>query len=139
MSYRPSTANSPQPKLPFFETDENSSENSLSGVGLTFRESKNHAVHRWYPYVEGFSAEYVCSKILEFGKNLKSIYDPFGGAGTTQLEASKLGIPSFFSEVNPFMAFVALTKVNATRWARQHLNVFEDCCRHYTNQLRAYL
>jgi hypothetical protein len=47
-----------------------------------------------------------------------SVYDPFGGAGTTQLAASVAGVPSWYSEVNPFMAFIADTKVEASRLAR---------------------
>jgi hypothetical protein len=50
-----------------------------------------------------------------------SVYDPFGGAGTTQLTASVAGVPSWYSEVNPFMAFIADTKVEATRVARADL------------------
>lgn len=131
MSYRPASADTPQPNLPFVESTDASS----SGVGLTFRDSKSRAIHRWYPYVEGFSAEYVRSLIVGNGKKPKSIYDPFGGSGTTQLEASKLGIQSYFSEINPFMAFVALTKVNGTAWARQNLSYVERGCKNYINQL----
>ncbi|HZH92187.1 MAG TPA: hypothetical protein VEX70_16440 [Pyrinomonadaceae bacterium] len=131
MSYRPPSAGVPQPNLPFIESTDATS----SGVGLTFRESKNSEIHRWYPYVEGFSAEYIRSLILGSEKKPKSIYDPFGGSGTTQLESSKLGIHSYFSEINPFMAFVALTKVNVTKWAHHNLSYVEKCFNNYIGQL----
>ncbi|WP_242360057.1 DNA methyltransferase [Anaeromyxobacter sp. SG17] len=87
-------------------------------VGLTFRDSKRLPFHRWYPYVEGFSAEYVANVLARF-PGTRTVYDPFGGGGTTLVEASARGIPSGYSEVNPFMRFVAETKVNAAAWARQ--------------------
>jgi len=107
-----------------------------SSVGLTFRDSKTRPVHRWYPYVEGFSADYVRAKITA-GELPKRIYDPFGGAGTTTLEASLLGIPSYFAEVNPFMAFIARTKVKATKWARQNLDALEEYTHWYLRALDA--
>lgn len=113
-----------QQELPFIEPTENISSSTL---GITFRESKTRPIHRWYPYVEGFDADYVQSKIASAKHVVKNLYDPFGGAGTMPLEASKLGIESAFSELNPFMAFVCLTKVNATGWAHKHQDLLKDC------------
>jgi DNA modification methylase len=90
------------------------------GFGVTFRESKRLPVHGWYPYVEGFSARYVHDVLHRFDLPA-SVHDPFGGAGTTQLTASLLGVPSSYAEVNPFMAFVAETKVTAAAQARRNL------------------
>ena len=90
-------------------------------VGVTFRESHHQGLHGWYPYVEGFSATYVRDTLLRSGLPPRTVYDPFGGAGTTQLAASCLGISSFYSEINPFMCFVAETKVKAAAWARNNL------------------
>lgn len=91
------------------------------GFGVTFRESKRLPVHGWYPYVEGFSTHYVHDALLRFGSLPRSVYDPFGGAGTTQLTASLLGVPSAYAEVNPFMVFVAETKVTVAAQARRNL------------------
>jgi DNA modification methylase len=88
-------------------------------LGLTFRDSKALPVHRWYPYVEGFSAEYLRGHLGSDRSKIASVYDPFGGSGTVNLEASKMGVESCFSEVNPFMRFVAETKVNARFQARR--------------------
>jgi DNA modification methylase len=87
---------------------------SSSVYGLTFRESKNLPYHRWYPYVEGFAAGYIEERILQQQHKVDKIYDPFGGAGTSMLTASCMGIESGYSEVNKFMQFVADTKVNCT-------------------------
>jgi SAM-dependent methyltransferase len=91
--------------------------------GLTFRDSRNVAVHRWYPFVEGFSAGYVRTLLLSGGAP-RNVFDPFGGSGTAQLEAARLGIPSFYCEINPFMAFVSETKVASAAWARANWDAF---------------
>ncbi len=72
---------------------------------------------------EGFSASYTRDAILRYQP--RTVYDPFGGSGTTQLAASCLGVPSFYSEINPFMTFVSQTKVLAARWARLNLTPFK--------------
>jgi hypothetical protein len=89
-----------------------------AGLGLTFRDSKTLPVHGWYPYVEGFSAAYIESVVQAHAGN-GIVYDPFGGSGTVNLITSSLGIESAFSEANPFMRFVAETKVNARYLAQQ--------------------
>ena len=105
-------------------------------LGVTFQDSRKEPVHRWYPYVEGFSAPYVRGLIEAGGYG--SVYDPFGGAGTTQLTAATSGIASFYAEVNPFMAYVAETKVNGGRWARQHLSLFTRAAATFKNELTAW-
>lgn len=106
--------------------------------GVTFQESKRLPIHGWYPYVEGFSAPYVREVFERFGAPT-SVYDPFGGAGTTQLTASVAGIPSWYSEVNPFMAFVADTKVEAVGIARADLTrtiaLLNDFVRRLDNEI----
>src|SRR4051794_19644871 len=92
-----------------------------AAYGRTFRETKSRPVHRWYSYVEGFSADYLVSALDEVG-DAKSCYDPFGGTGTTLIEASWRGIPGYFAESNPFMAFVIHAKVNSAAWAAANLD-----------------
>lgn len=95
-----------------------------SRLGMTFRDSKQEPVYNWYPYVEGFSAEYLKNLILRLSVQPSAIYDPFGGCGTTQLTASLSGIKSYFSEINPFMTFVAETKIVSSAWARNNYKFF---------------
>jgi hypothetical protein len=97
-----------------------------NGLGLTFRDSKNLPVHRWYPYVEGFSAPYTESLVRSYGGK-GVVFDPFGGSGTVNLMASLAGVPSAFCEANPFMRFVAETKVKARHAARLDFVKFESC------------
>lgn len=81
-------------------------------IGLTFKDSKEMPVHRWYPYVEGFSASWISNMLDEYCHAGMKVYDPFGGSGTMNLEASKRKMKSYYSEMNPFMRFILNTKVN---------------------------
>jgi DNA modification methylase len=101
----------------------------------TFKETKLLPVHGWYPYVEGFSGAYIRNALLRASPTPRVVYDPFGGAGTTQLIASTLGIRSLYSEINPFMAFVAETKVASASWARKHIVEFANAVELYVREL----
>lgn len=90
-------------------------------LGRTFRETRLLPIHRWYSYVEGYSADYLVATLGEFGAGIRNVYDPFGGTGTALLEAAKRGVPSYYAEANPFMAFVIDSKINAAAWARRNL------------------
>lgn len=129
----------PQLPLPFLTTEDQvvrgrSEDSEPSGdLGVTFRDSLRQRVFGWYPYVEGFSATYTRDAILRYQP--RTVYDPFGGSGTTQLAAACLGVPSFYSEVNPFMCFVAEAKVTASRWARSNISAFKDAATAFTAYL----
>lgn len=86
--------------------------------GGTFSLNKCEPIHRWYSYVEGYSSCLIAEeldKLLSMNSNIKTIYDPFCGTGTTALVASCQGINSFYSESNPFMQKVIETKINCVR------------------------
>ncbi|MET9830550.1 restriction endonuclease [Streptomyces sp. NPDC006385] len=109
---------------------------STLDLGVTFRDNRNQAVHSWYPYVEGFSADYVRQKLARRG-GITNVYDPFGGSGTVQVVASHAGIASAYSEINPFMSFVAETKVNAARRAKQHQAEFQASAKEFLKRLHS--
>lgn len=80
-----------------------------SGV---FAGNRQRPIHRWYPFVEGYSAD-----LVEWGLRISSrerprILDPFGGSGTTALTAAEHGLDSWFCEVNPYLAWLGDVKVN---------------------------
>jgi hypothetical protein len=104
-------------------------------LGITFRDSKKSPIHRWYPYVEGFSAAYVREVLSRKRNGYSRVYDPFGGCGTVLLEASESRIPSCFAEVNPFAAFVASTKVNSVRNAQAELSATLASIDQYSSRL----
>src|SRR5699024_7627404 len=71
-------------------------------------------IHRWFNFSEGYSNQFIKQELSVIEQEVKSIYDPFSGTGTTPLVASKNGIKSYYSETNPFMAFVCDTKINTS-------------------------
>jgi hypothetical protein len=76
-----------------------------------FSDNRRRPIHRWYPFVEGYSADLVM-RALDATGDPPTIFDPFGGSGTTALAASLVGFDSYFCEVNPYLAWVADVKVN---------------------------
>lgn len=89
----------------------------------TFKNNSDIPIHRWYPYIEGFSINFVRSILNNYSQNI-IVYDPFNGSGTTTLTASSMRIKSYASEVNPFMRFVANTKVNVVKSILENNEIF---------------
>ena len=58
-----------------------------------FVKNSDERVHRWWPYLEGFSAEFVSNVFteLEIGPG-HVVFDPFSGSGTTNLTCKLAGI-----------------------------------------------
>jgi hypothetical protein len=74
--------------------------------------------HRWYFFKEAFSPDIVTHAIKETAcKPGDLVVDPFSGSGTTVLAAARKGLSARGSEVNPFLAFVAHTKLTNPRVA----------------------
>lgn len=103
---------------------------------LSFTDSKELPVHGWYPYVEGFSAPWLRKELDSLTKG-EFVYDPFGGSGTTALECLNRGISSYYSEVNPFMRFVAETKCNASRYAKEELEYTQKVFNEYLTYIQS--
>lgn len=68
--------------------------------------------HRWYYFKEAFSPDLVTHAIRDAKCNNEDIIlDPFSGSGTVPLTATISGYKATGFEVNPFLAFVAGTKL----------------------------
>lgn len=113
---------------------------SQSAAG-TFALNKGEPIHRWYPYLEGYSACLVDKLLQEIGvENVQTIYDPFCGTGTTPLVASKHDIISYYSETNPYMRLVIEAKTNCVKRLRdsnigsRHLKKFLAKMQNYQYQ-----
>ncbi|ROT99206.1 hypothetical protein EB809_12260 [Marinobacter sp. R17] len=82
-------------------------------IQSTFRGGRGSPLHEWYPYLEGYSPEFV-SKIIEtFSPDARDILDPFCGSGTTALVAAMRGGVGYYSEVNPACQYVIEAKALA--------------------------
>ncbi len=88
---------------------------------VTFQPNKVESIHSWYPYVEGFSGKFVSAVLNELGIKRGNVFDPFGGCGTTAVEASLRGLDSVSVDVNPLMCFVAETK-SRLRYPRRSID-----------------
>ncbi len=78
------------------------------GSAGTFKDARSEPIHRWFPWIEGFSAELPRAAILN--EDATVVYDPFLGSGTTAVVALQLGLRAGGAEVNPFLRFVTRIK-----------------------------
>jgi len=85
------------------------------GAYGTFAPNHQESIHRWYPYIEGFSSSFVQSLLGEFAGPNCRIYDPFAGTGTTVTVSAINGLLPLYSEINPFMRLVIECKTNEIR------------------------
>lgn len=78
---------------------------------VNFKESMTIPIHKWYGYKEGFSPSFVNGFINEYALSESPlVFDPFGGVGTTGLEAIKMGYNAVLMDVNPLGLFASKVK-----------------------------
>ena len=75
---------------------------------------KGEYLHDWYPYLEGYSSEFVLSALETYLPNAKTILEPFAGVGTTPISLSLNRVKCFYSEINPAMRKVIAGKTLIT-------------------------
>ncbi len=80
-----------------------------------FADNKNLPVHRWTPWIAGYSASFVDDVISAYLPQgcQALVLDPFAGVGTTLLQAVLSGHHPVGFEINPYAALVARTKLSA--------------------------
>jgi DNA modification methylase len=109
---------------------------------MQFNKNKNTYIHGWYPFVEGYSKEFIRSIIQEY----KSIHnklpelclEPFCGSGTTPLELQKLNIRCKSFEVSPFMYNLSKTKMTTSYTItsfNKYFSLIEDYLRKPANNI----
>ena len=81
---------------------------------MQFNKNKDAYIHGWYPFVEGYSRDFIRSIIKELDYTPTHCLEPFTGSGTTPLELQKLDIKCTSFEVSPFMYLLATTKMDTT-------------------------
>lgn len=78
-----------------------------------FASNKTKPIHRWVPWIAGFSGEFVREILDKYATRESVILDPFSGVGTTLVESSLHGNNSIGFEINQYAALAAQTKANA--------------------------
>ena len=93
-----------------------------------FTKNRAEPVHRWVPWVAGFSASFVgeiLDRELATRKTL-SVLDPFAGVGTTLLEGVKRACDVAGFEINPYAALACEVKLDAIRHKPQEVRDAAD-------------
>ncbi len=81
-----------------------------------FAKNKKTPIHRWVPWIAGYSNEFVESAIDKYlDEPGKTVLDPFCGVGTTLLSAIYRGHNAIGFEINPYAALASKTKVIANQ------------------------
>ncbi|AXH13748.1 hypothetical protein CP985_04160 [Malaciobacter mytili LMG 24559] len=92
--------------------------NSKTG---TFANNKQQEIFGWYPYLEGYSYDFIQDIINQISPKPKKIFEPFSGSGTTVIVSALDGIEVGYSEINPLMQFICKTKFEAIKYASEIL------------------
>ena len=81
---------------------------------MVFGKNKDVLVHRWYPFVEGYSKEFIEDILQELPFIPQCALEPFCGSGTTPVELQNHNIKCYSFEVSPFMHLLAKVKLERT-------------------------
>lgn len=92
---------------------------------MVFDKNKNVLVHRWYPFVEGYSKEFIEDILNELPVPPMCALEPFCGSGTTPVELQNHGISCYSFEVSPFMHLLAKVKLERT-YNETTLKIYRD-------------
>lgn len=77
-----------------------------------FSNNKSLPIHRWVPWIAGFSSGFVASVLARYMEGPGTVLDPFAGVGTTLVEAVLHGHSAVGFEINPYAALASELKAN---------------------------
>ena len=82
-----------------------------------FMANRTAPVHRWVPWIAGFSWAFVDSVLAAYLGRRKCavVLDPFAGVGTTLIQSAIRGHNAVGFEINPYAALAAEAKLKALR------------------------
>jgi DNA modification methylase len=123
-------------QLKFDKLLEQSNKVGKNGYGFSdpaFGVNKQAALHRWVPWIAGFSKDFVAESIVRYVGDRKGlVLDPFAGVGTTLVESLLHGHDTVGFEINPYAALACRVKTNAHHidpiLFRQEINRFIQFC-----------
>ncbi|MFO8056366.1 MAG: helix-turn-helix domain-containing protein [bacterium] len=89
-----------------------------------FYKNVSSPLHRWVPWIAGFSSSFVegvLESVVGNGKKI-TLLDPFAGVGTTLVEGMKNGHNVVGFEINPYAYLACRVKLNAADLRVKDLN-----------------
>lgn len=96
---------------------------------MQFNKNKTAFIHQWYPFVEGYSKEFITNIVEEIDYKPQFALDPFAGSGTTPVELQDMGINCYSFEVSPFMHLLSTVKLerryNIQDFSKHHITVVQ--------------
>ncbi len=96
-------------------------------------ENRDIPVHRWIPWIAGFSATFVEDCVTAFlprrTDRRSCVLDPFAGVVTTLVAAIAAGHDAVGFEISPYAALACTVKVNS---ARLNVALLESYCAQYS-------
>jgi DNA modification methylase len=91
-----------------------------------FARNRELPLHRWVPWIAGFSAQFVDDALAKYTSEEKRkgawVLDPFAGVGTTLVQGYLHGFNVMGFEINPYAAMASCMKLES---AKMSLNGFE--------------
>jgi hypothetical protein len=98
-----------------------------------FSENKTQPLHRWVPWIAGFSAPFVQDCFETFlndgrKKSIPRVLDPFAGVGTTLVQALLNRLDCIGFEINPYAALACKAKLHSPKL---DVGTLEACCREF--------
>jgi DNA modification methylase len=87
-----------------------------------FAGNKNTPIHRWVPWIAGFSSHFVKGALNRCLDGEGVVLDPFSGVGTTLVDAVLQGYDAIGFEINPYAVLACRTKVKAYQVAVEELH-----------------
>ena len=109
-----------------------------------FAENKSLPIHRWVPWIAGYSAGFVDDVLDTYmpsqpGKSPAGVVlDPFAGVGTTLVQAMLRGFQTVGFEINPYAALASRVKIGApfvdVSKFRQQINDLEASSRKWISR-----
>ena len=140
---RPVTGVELRETLPLWKPYEGGADGKAELRDAAAADNKSRPLHRWAPWIAGFSAQFVEDAIEAFlpkqRRDRALVLDPFAGVGTTLIESLKAGCNAVGYEINAFAALVAKAKVDSVdvppEGFRSEINAFRTAMQRFESEV----
>ncbi|MAJ44577.1 MAG: hypothetical protein CMF96_07530 [Candidatus Marinimicrobia bacterium] len=112
---------------------------NYKGKSATYSGGRGELFHDWFPYLEGFSSEFVIDIIRQRFNKPKSILEPFCGVGTTPITLLQQNISCGYCEVNPFLLELTSLKLSSLKLNKQDTEKLISDLSQLENQIKISL